>query len=278
MCPARSLISHPRSKLQFALSIVSRTPHGLSPLANSNVTLASAVRSWWRTQRETAGRIRAAGRFLEIVGRFLRESLPERRRQRYGDMEYDWEHRVDTTSATVTWPTRFMGLLSSPYQPVPPEDFRAIMSSLALDFRRFTFVDIGSGKGRAVLLAHEYGFGRVIGVELLPELDRIARNNLRKLGVPEENSGIELLCRDAAEFEFPNQQLLVFLFNPLPAPGLQRVVDNLARSLQKNPRAVYVVYANPEQEEILAKCQALRKLTGTRQYSIFSSCAIWEDS
>lgn len=240
-------------------------------MANSDLSLVTAIRNWWRRQRETAGRTRAAGRFLAIAGKFLQESLPARRRQRYGDVEYDWAHRVDTTSATVTWPTRFLGLLSSPYQPVPPEEFQAIMSSLALDFRQFTFIDIGSGKGRAVLLAHEYGFRRVVGVELLGELDRIARDNVRKLGLTGENSRVELLCRDAADFEFPKEQLLVFLFNPLPAPILERMVSNLARSLQNNPRPVYVAYVNPEHEEILTACPLLAKLSGTRQYSIFCS-------
>ena len=56
--------------------------------------------------------------------RFLRDSTPERRRQRYGDMEYDWEHRVDTTSGTVGWRTRLLGLFHSPYQPTEPVLFK----------------------------------------------------------------------------------------------------------------------------------------------------------
>ena len=39
---------------------------------------------------------------------FLRDSTPSRRRQRYGDMEFDWEHRVNTTSGTVGWRELFI--------------------------------------------------------------------------------------------------------------------------------------------------------------------------
>jgi hypothetical protein len=43
---------------------------------------------------------------------FLLDSLPSRRRRRYGDVDYDWDHRVDTTSATVNWRDRLLGLLN----------------------------------------------------------------------------------------------------------------------------------------------------------------------
>src|SRR5581483_11289842 len=93
---------------------------------------------------------------LTLAFEFLRDSLPGRRRQRYGDIDFDWEHRVNTTAATVTWRTRLLGMLNSAYQPIPPEQFREMMTALAeylerdKTFSGFTFVDIGSGKGRAL--------------------------------------------------------------------------------------------------------------------------------
>jgi hypothetical protein len=50
------------------------------------------------------------------MGAFLLESIPERRLRRYGDAEYDWNHRVDTTSATVGWCDRLLGAFHSPYR------------------------------------------------------------------------------------------------------------------------------------------------------------------
>ncbi len=70
------------------------------------------------------------------------------------------------------------------YFAVAPSVFHAVMRAmleqLHLDCHRFCFVDVGSGKGRALLLASDYPFRKIIGVELSPELDRIARANIAR--------------------------------------------------------------------------------------------------
>ena len=146
-------------------------------VSESKVNLLPALAMWWRQERAEASPLTVLRRLFTLIWEFVRDSLPDKRRQRYGDIDYDWEHRVDTTGATVSWRARLLGLLNSPYQPVPPEQFREMMAALAVyldqvsNFSQFTFIDIGSGKGRALLLATEYGFSRIIGIELLPELD-----------------------------------------------------------------------------------------------------------
>jgi SAM-dependent methyltransferase len=202
----------------------------------------------------------------------MRESLPDRRRQRYGDVDYDWEHRVDTTSAALGWRTRLLGLLHSPYQPVPPDLFHEIMASLSnnMDVREFTFVDIGSGKGRALLLASTYRFRRIIGIELLPQLSSIAQKNIRRFSERHPNlSSIEALCGDATEFSFPMSPLVVFLFHPLPRSGLKSVLSNLACSLAEHPRPACVIYANPIYQEMVPACLAFTKIAATHQYAVF---------
>ena len=210
-------------------------------------------------------------RELTVIGwQFVIESTPERKRRRYGDVEYDWEYRVDTTSATVGWRSRLVGLLHSPYQPIEPELFKEMMTELKIDFSQFTFIDIGSGKGRALLLAAEYPFRRILGVELLPELNQIAQQNIERFSSPIQRCrDIEAACMDAAEFSFPQEPLVIFLFNPLPVEGLRKLVQNLEGSLRMNPREVRVVYGNPIFEEVLTSTSPLRKTTGTRQYALF---------
>ena len=142
------------------------------------ISLIRALRTWWKDRRERQGLVSALRMSVADVWEFLRDSTPERRRQRYGDVEYDWEYRMDTTSATVGWRDRLLGLLHSPYQPTEPTLFEEMLASLKIDFRNFTFIDLGSGKGRALLLASAYPFRRIVGVELLPALNRIAQENL----------------------------------------------------------------------------------------------------
>ena len=202
---------------------------------------------------------------------FLRDSTPSRRRQCYGDMEFDWEHRVNTTSGTVGWRARLLGAFHSPYQPTEPGLFREMMASLPIAFDQFTFVDIGSGKGRTLLMASEYPFRRILGVELIAELHRAAEENIRAYkSATQRCLQIEAVCADACEFAFPDGPLVVYLFNPLPEAGMKRLIANLEKSLAENPRAAYVLYHNPLLEQLIAERTALKKVGGTEQYSIFS--------
>jgi SAM-dependent methyltransferase len=241
-------------------------------LNQPHVSIGQSLRRYWKRERDAAGRLAAVRSLAQVGWEFLRDSLPSRKRQRYGDVEYDWEFRVDTTSATVSWRARLLGLLHSGYQPIEPEVFRKIVDSLSIDFSQFTFIDIGSGKGRALLLAAEYPFRRVVGVELLPELNSIAEENIRKFKSAKRPCGdIRTICGDATDFAFPAESLVIFLFNPLPLADLKTLAENLEGSLRQNARPVCVIYANPVFEEILGPCSAFTKTGGTHQYSIFQT-------
>jgi protein-L-isoaspartate O-methyltransferase len=234
--------------------------------------LLTAVAAWWREQRQTDGRVSATITLIAIGFEFLRDSFPDRRRQRFGDTDYDWEHRVDTTSANISWQSRLIGLLNSPYQPVEPALFREMMNTLAIEFERFTFIDIGSGKGRAVLLASEYPFQRILGIELLPELHLIAQRNLHTISsATSRRPLIRTICGDATEFVFPEEPVVIFLNNSLPEAALRRLIDNLENSLREKPRSIVVLYANPILEPVINDSRLFQKLTGTHQYAIFGS-------
>jgi SAM-dependent methyltransferase len=208
---------------------------------------------------------------LRNLWTFVRESTPAHRRQRYGDMDYDWEHRVNTTSGSVGWRERLLGLFHSPYQPTEPALFHEMMASLPIEFDGFTFVDLGSGKGRTLLMASEYPFRKIMGVELLPALHQIAQENLaRYKSESQKCSALEAHCGDATNFTFPAEPLVVYLFNPLPELGLRRLMANLDRSLSACPRDVYVLYHNPLLEEVLSGSTRLTKIGGTQQYSIYA--------
>ncbi|HSS98535.1 MAG TPA: hypothetical protein VLK33_15975, partial [Terriglobales bacterium] len=136
--------------------------------------LIPALWQWWQWDVKNSGVISSARHLLAGLWEFTRDSTPARRRQRYGDVDYDWDHRVDTTGATVGWRERLLGTLHSPYQPTESALFHEMLDSLKIDFREFTFIDLGSGKGRTLLMASDYPFRRIIGVELFPALHAVA--------------------------------------------------------------------------------------------------------
>ena len=236
------------------------------------LTLLGSLREWWKQNAARHGAAVALRNFWRELWGFLRESTPEQRRRRYGNVEYDWEHRVDTTSATVDWRARLLGVFHSPYQATEPALFQEMMAALRVDFDEFIFIDLGSGKGRTLLMASDYPFRKIMGVELLPELNQIAQENLRKYSSADQKCRVlESICGDVCEFQFPAEPIVLYLFNPVSESGLERVIGNLERSLTGNPRRVLVLYHNPEHEEILARSAQLKKIGGTHQYAIYAA-------
>lgn len=233
----------------------------------------SVLRRRWHETRTRKGVMRSAWEIGADVWEFVRESTPERRRRRYGDVEYDWEHNVDTTSATVSNRTRLIAAISgAPYQPTDPAEFHEMMESAGIDFQDFTFIDLGSGKGRTLLMASEFPFRRIVGVELLPELHQVAVRNIAVFSSAEQKCRtMGSVCCDARDFVFPPEPLLLYLFDPLPAVALKVMLENLRLSLAAAPRPIRVLYHHPASERILLETGWLRKIGGSSQYSIFSN-------
>ncbi|MGH2955379.1 MAG: methyltransferase domain-containing protein [Solirubrobacterales bacterium] len=111
------------------------------------------------------------------------------------------------------------------------------------------FLDIGSGKGRVVWQAAQHPFARVLGVEIAPELNEVARRNIERNRDRLAAGEIELITADASSFEIPEDVTFVYLYNPVKGPLLRRVLANITASLDRKPRELTLIYANPEQEE-----------------------------
>jgi len=146
-----------------------------------------------------------------------------------------------------------------------------MMEALAIEYARFTFIDLGSGKGRTLLMASEFPFRRVIGVELLPSLHHVALENAEKFaGQGVSRAPMEPLCGDARVYEFPAEPLVVYLFNPLPEAALGRVLENLKKSLTAVPREAWIVYHNPILDRVLMEAKSFPKRTVAQQYTIYA--------
>ena len=219
--------------------------------------------------RGIAGTLRYYSR--ELVD-LLRDLTPARRKSRYGDIDFDFEHNVDTTWATVSLRTRIREWLSGgQYQPSEPAAFREMLDSLpAVD--GFTFIDLGSGKGRNLLMASDYPFRRIIGVELLAELNAIAVQNIARYQSDSQKCfAIESHAAEASRLAFPGDPIVLYLFNPFPRHVWRDVLANLYRSLLAAPRQVYLIYHNPVHQDIVAAESWLQELARTHQFVIYQA-------
>jgi SAM-dependent methyltransferase len=124
-----------------------------------------------------------------------------------------------------------------------------------------TFVDLGAGMGRGVLLASELGFKEVWGVELHPALAAIARRNAglwRAAG--RERSPIRIVEDDAVEWPLPSGPVAVFLFNPFEGPVLRRLLKAWQQEWKAQARQLDLLYVNNEQEGELESARGWRRI------------------
>jgi hypothetical protein len=151
------------------------------------------------------------------------------------------------------------------YVGIPPQRFEHAMKrwseTAAHPVEEYTFLDLGCGKGRAVLMATRMPFKEAIGVELNAELARVADGNLeiwRRGG--HGAAPARIVCGDAVEYTLPPGPCLVYLVNPFRAPLVRRMLESLDRQANTSGQTIDVIYQNTEYEAIYAEFPAFRLL------------------
>src|SRR5205085_2791982 len=138
------------------------------------------------------------------------------------------------------------GEYGNAYVGTDPALFREMVGRLPIRHDDFVFIDFGSGKGRCLLLATEWPFRRIVGVELSAELNHVARENIRRFqSRAPHGQPVESVCTDAASYRLPRKPLVCYFFNPFRADVMAAVADHFARSLAQHPRDLFVVYHHP---------------------------------
>jgi len=197
--------------------------------------------------------------------------------RRWIDSQHRFDRRfgVDTTgminpSDLDIDPER--GREAAEYQATPPAMFKRIFESLDVDHREFVFVDLGSGKGAALLYASQFPFRRITGVELSKRLHDIAEENIRKFRSSSMTRclDIESRCGDATQFDLPQEPTVLYLANPFKGQVLNRVIANVQESLLQNPREILIVYYHPlSRHDEWDRCSFVRYVRKEPQFSVY---------
>jgi SAM-dependent methyltransferase len=137
------------------------------------------------------------------------------------------------------------------YAPTPAKVFVDLLRKIKLQLEKVTFVDLGCGKGRVLLVASQFPFKRIIGVELSPDLALTAQRNIASYSnAKQECTRIEVMCLDASHYAIPEEKAVIYLFHPFDEHVLARVLDNIHLSRQVHTEDLYVIYRNPMYEEL----------------------------
>jgi len=137
------------------------------------------------------------------------------------------------------------------YEPSSPQLVRAELEKLNIDFRRFTFVDFGSGKGRVLLVAASFPFKEVVGVEFSRELHEIALENIARLPASAARAGgILSIQDDARALELPKSDLVCYFYNPFGPPVITQVAARLMSHYELHGHRVIIIYHDPRHREV----------------------------
>ena len=191
------------------------------------------------------------------------------RKEGYTPHPFDAQHGVQTSGLI---PGRYLRTghthdrHSTAYFGVAPSVFHALLKRWqgtrpSAPIGQFTFIDLGAGMGRAVFLAAEYPFRKVIGIELNPTLANIARHNLTTwYSASRSRPPIQILCGDAVEARHPKGPCLVFLFNPFGPSVIRLLLQRWARIFANRPGELDLLYVNPEQEQLIQRQPGFTRL------------------
>ncbi len=132
---------------------------------------------------------------------------------------------------------------------------------------RYTFLDIGAGKGRAILVASEFPFRQVIGIELNPALADIAQRNIEHWIASHAadptapiHAPVRVVEQDALDFDFPATPCLAFLFHPFEAPVMKKLLRRIEHQFAKRPATIDLLYVNAECAAVFNANPAFREI------------------
>jgi SAM-dependent methyltransferase len=203
------------------------------------------------------------------------------------DRSFDRRYRTDTAGMVSTSalgiedPNRRDTAIL--YLPSPTRVTRWMLDHVDIDHREFSFVDLGCGKGRVILVAAHYPFQRIIGVDISPAMTEIARRNVASFTARSRRcENVEVRHADATTLDFPDTNVLLHLYHPFNGEVTAAVLTRLQESLATNPRRVLVAYllysgAVPEVREVFARFTWLREtryehsLLGNYDWLFFSN-------
>jgi SAM-dependent methyltransferase len=137
------------------------------------------------------------------------------------------------------------------YEAVPVADFRKLLEHVPADVvSRSTFVDVGAGMGRALLLASESPFVQVIGVEVSGGLYEVTRDNLARANRAKRRcNDLRVVRADARIWNYPPGDLVVFLFNPFDGYALAPTIESILG--RRRPGATWLIYHTPIERAII---------------------------
>lgn len=123
----------------------------------------------------------------------------------------------------------------------------ATLPAAGLDLEDYTFIDLGCGKGRVLMMASEYPFRAIGGIELSPELVWCARKNLRTwLRTPRACNNVSVLCGGVHSLQFPEGPVALYCFNSFEREMVELLLRRMTEASLRRTQPIDLLYVHPD--------------------------------
>lgn len=149
------------------------------------------------------------------------------------------------------------------------------MSKLRIDHRRYSFIDYGAGKGKAMLMASDYPFQRIIGLEYSERLHAIAAANCRTYRSDAQKChAFEPILIDVLNYDPPPGPIVCFMCNPFDHATMHVVFDRWRARHDSGETDMRILYLNMrtirEMAPVLQTQQWLHPVAAGKRYVILA--------
>ena len=189
------------------------------------------------------------------------------------DLIFDYKYHIDTINTKMLDELDIESSNKSNghyYEGTNYYVFKQVFSEIAIDPSQSFLVDFGSGKGKAMCLAAELGFKKVTGVEFSLELVEICRKNLEIFQKKSNaKTNFEVIHVDAAEYNIPLDANVLFFYNPFNEVVIAKVIANIMKSYELNPRPIWILHLYPQGNMAFAKDSRIQLEHEEKDWSIY---------
>ena len=214
----------------------------------------------------------------DIIGYLFTGPPRDRFDRRYG---VQTAGNVDPAAAGVTDSAALTDAIR--YVPISEQVMRHVLGNAAriADPAGLSFVDLGCGKGRALVMASWHPFRSILGVELSPQHAELAQHNLAGyLARPRHGkvrcASVTVACGNALHCDLPAGDLLIFMYRPFKGQVFQGVLDRLHQRHEQTGDRVLIAYVCPVERRMLERHPGFARLDDYQVIVDEHRWSLWE--
>ncbi len=114
-----------------------------------------------------------------------------------------------------------------------------------------SIIDLGSGKGRVLMVAPHFRFTYITGIDFAKELCEQAIANMKEKETHFPGIKWKVINENVENYDIGDEDSVFFMFNPFTEDVLKSFLEKLDNSCHKFPRSIYFLYASPQHQQLL---------------------------